>query len=60
MGPAPDSPDTSSIIAEVAAFYQAYIDAFNEGDLDAYCECFDTEGVFLKRDVFNVVASFTV
>jgi len=47
--------DTTQLVAEVEALYQTYIDAFNEGDTDTYCNCFDEKSVMLKRDVFSVL-----
>ena len=49
--------DTATLVAEVEDLYLTYIDAFNEGDIETYCNCFDERSVMLKRDVFNVLVA---
>ncbi len=49
--------DVTPLIREVEDFYRGYIEAFNKGDIAAYCDCFDEKSVMLKREVFNVVVA---
>lgn len=47
--------DNTILVTEVENLYTTYIDAFNEGDVETYCDCFDEKSVMLKRDVFSVL-----
>src|SRR5690554_3885679 len=47
--------DVAPLIREVEDFYLGYIEAFNEADVETYCNCFDEKSVMLKRDVFSVL-----
>ena len=42
--------DNEDATREVASFYRGYIAAFNENDLDAYCDCFEPGSITIKAE----------
>lgn len=50
-------PTTEEIIAEVEAFYRAYIDAFNREDIDSYADSFAPGYSFIRGEKITTFAT---